>query len=146
MQRGLFLRGDPLSHLGTCYSALAFVLGFGACHGGLLQRLESLGHDTATDHKKKPAAPPRCSTFMLHLTLELLRGTAIPEYYGTVAAAIVLALLIHTWARGPALQEREERIEAQQQRAHEKNGRVRVTAGLTAMGGRTVLIGVRHCA
>ncbi|WFD25967.1 hypothetical protein MNAN1_000940 [Malassezia nana] len=78
---------------------------------------------------------------MLHLTLELLRGTAIPEHYGKIAAAIVLALLIHTWARGPALQDREERLEAQQQRAHEKHGRVRVTAGLSAMGGRTVLIG-----
>jgi len=79
---------------------------------------------------------------MLHLTLELLRGTAVPDHYGKIAAAIVLILLVHSWARGPALLEREERIEAHQRRASEKED-AQVTAGLSAMGGRTVLIGVR---
>ncbi|WFD19029.1 hypothetical protein MCAP1_001244 [Malassezia caprae] len=78
---------------------------------------------------------------MLHLTLELLRSTAVPDHYGKIATAIVLILLIHSWARGPALLEREERIEAHQRRAHEKSEDVRVTAGLGAMGGRTVLMG-----
>lgn len=119
---------------------LVLAFGLGARNRRFFQWLESLRHPGQGSGKKRQH---RCAPLMLHLTLELLRGTAVPDHYGKFATAIVLILLVHSWARGPALLEREERIEAYQRRAHEKNENVRVTAGLGAVGGRTVLIGVR---
>ena len=74
----------------------------------------------------------------VHIAAEVLRSTGIAEHYGTVLAGA----LVHSWARGPALLDREERLEAQQRRAKDKDPQCRVTAGLGAMGARVVLVAV----
>lgn len=65
------------------------------------------------------------------------------EYYGSILAGVLALGFIHSWALGPSLLEREERLEATQRRAKESGKRVRVTAGLETIGARVVMIAVR---
>jgi hypothetical protein len=78
----------------------------------------------------------------VHIAAEVLRSTGIAEHYGTVLAGALGIAFVHSWARGPALLDREERLEAQQRRAKDKDPQCRVTAGLGAMGARVVLVAV----
>lgn len=80
---------------------------------------------------------------MLHLAYELFGRYLSSENFVTIGAVVLTVALVHSWACGPALLAREERLEAQQRRAHEKSESVRVTAGLGELGGRVVLIAVR---
>lgn len=81
------------------------------------------------------------------MPMDLLRESASKyfpsEYYGTILGAIIVLAFLHSWAKGPALLVREERLEATQRAAREKGQPVRVTAGLNDMGARVVLIAVR---
>lgn len=77
---------------------------------------------------------------MLHLLLAVADRVVSPEHYGTIIAGLVLIALLHSWARGASLLDREEQWEAQQVRAHDKDRSVRVTAGLHEMAGRVVLV------
>lgn len=81
----------------------------------------------------------------LHIATELISRIAAPEQYGTIAAGIIILALVHGWAQGPLLLAREERLEAAQRKARVKNQRIAVTAGLSDMHARVVLVAVRFC-
>lgn len=76
----------------------------------------------------------------LHIAADLITRVVAPEQYGTVAAGLILFALLHGWSQGPRLLQREERLEAAQRKARTKNSRVAVTAGLSDMHARVVLI------
>ncbi|WFD34081.1 hypothetical protein MCUN1_000913 [Malassezia cuniculi] len=76
----------------------------------------------------------------LHIATEIISRVAAPEQYGTIAAGVILLALIHGWAQGPRLLAREERLEAAQRKARTKNQRVALTAGLSDMHARVVLV------
>lgn len=88
---------------------------------------------------------PRFSTHfgMFHLLQAGLERVLAPDHYGTLIGGFVLLLLIHTWAKGPSLLAREERLEAQEQRAHERHPDAQPSTPprLRDMAGRVVLIG-----
>ena len=77
---------------------------------------------------------------MLQVLLALVDRVISPDQYGTLLAGVIVLALVHSWAKGPSLLGREERLEAYQLRARDKDSKAIVTAGLNEMAGRVVLV------
>ena len=77
---------------------------------------------------------------MLQVLLALVDRVISPDQYGILLAGVIVLALVHSWAKGPSLLGREERLEAYQLRARDKDSKAIVTAGLNEMAGRVVLV------
>lgn len=77
---------------------------------------------------------------MLQVLLALVDRVISPDQYGILLAGVIVLALVHSWAKGPSLLDREERLEAYQLRARDKDSKAIVTAGLNEMAGRVVLV------
>ncbi|WFD30940.1 hypothetical protein MSPP1_001966 [Malassezia sp. CBS 17886] len=62
------------------------------------------------------------------------------EQYGLVFATILALGFVHRWAQGTSLLAREERLEGAQLRTAAATEQASATAGLTAVGGRVVMV------
>lgn len=145
-----FLGGIRLPTLGALDVDLDFFLGTsgtlrfsGLNPCAMAEPSKKIGRNAQSD--TKCAAPPLHIPRVMPLPFlaEVAEKYVPAESYATIFAGILAVGLIRSWAAGPSLLAREERLEATQRRARENGKKIRVTAGLNDMGARVVLIAVR---